>query len=1233
MQNRYNQAAGEFQREFISKLETDKEFIRERDAFLRIQVGEIDLSGTGLLVGSTANMALLSKGKLTPNTMGGGKIGALMKAVEAIVTIKSIASNRQEKKIQQLQLSLAKRIEKILIAQRPDFAALTAEKALGYDIFLSSLRIDPFIGNNQKFLTNLQTQARIVAAQKGSAEVATDLEAIKRKDAIIVSHLKDIALYHKNILKGQQGLHKELAVLDAKQSQKSQEQAEYAAEIKSKLNNIGVVVDEKLNTLLESSQVIRAQLNTACDQMGVLVKDMQAKNEAQAIKEKFAGVADAFGFMGALAQQLGNQDLVRISTIGQAGVTVAAAVHALQGLTTMGPAMLTPWSAICGAALSIFSAFAKAGPDPHQIILDAINGLSELVYTLRKEMHERFDQIVAMLGEHHAQTLVHFTELHRQSHGLQQAIERMRQEMQQAFQATQHNFATITQDLKSIVNTQRTMGRYQSLELIYPIISEVSSQRPLSDERFEHLYHQIHSRAEVDAQKIFLVGQDGIKADVVQAFEQDANYTLCQDFNIVPLYKHALTLGVDLKDEGAPANPTLWAWETLAMMSLMKKRYPQNADALLSIHVSEIADLEKNLHKGQMTQRFLHGLRSEDVVKVLLSNHFHSGEKFKAELNKYIGEQEAMITRDLNAAITSGADCLDLFKPSASTEFYEEKFTVNAKTVAQCFTPTKGKWQPPKCPDKYDTDGPTTEGAIELARLEKLYVDNHISAIAKFKTGYMEQLKPIITAAQNNNLLQNNAFKFMRVYAAPHFHYAFIYPSDPNHPTLPMPINLKPRIPQDKLEAEWLGLGKIHINYAIVANQFVLATAFKWSDRTEEAISTISLPYNPLIYSGKEAIWWYWVGGNIPVTANDYVYSCIHEKTVDTTKYWTYGYLPAAKKVVGKRDSLQRDPNTNLVWDGAIGTGTAVRVVEITETAATKTKIQAQKREYVKKFWTDLATKLKSETTSELANALIEYSYSYYMLQAVLIKSFAQHENIQAPELGYFIPGQAVPPFTPILVRNRSDFCQLLNSFKDNRSLVEYVQHSQEYLVGKVMPCIRHLFSSNEFHTDLLDETIIQLSQLIKWYREHCVADEVNQSQQGVLAEQNSILIETNKQTREQLETIKRLILGIKPLITPHLPEEAKRNIQEMVNREVSRLRIAPSPELQRLLQFDDGNNEEKEREDKEHFLNSTTPAQSRAGNFVENSSASSGGLFSGSRGGVVGAPALKDTQFKSVAP
>lgn len=194
----------------------------------------------------------------------------------------------------------------------------------------------------------------------------------------------------------------------------------------------------------------QAKLNIIIKKLEDVEKQEKLKEKHDEYKRNFAAAKNAFASVEALGQAKGNKTLQVIGSLGGSGLTIAYEYATLTGLfpgtvALTGPCMMFPIAGMALAAFSIFMALTSKskGDDGLQ---KAFQAITDLIITLRKEMHERFDDLDAKLQLIYQNMLQSFE--HLQS-VLQDAIQFQNLNIQEVFKKLSSDLAhlmKITED-------------------------------------------------------------------------------------------------------------------------------------------------------------------------------------------------------------------------------------------------------------------------------------------------------------------------------------------------------------------------------------------------------------------------------------------------------------------------------------------------------------------------------------------------------------------------------------------------------------------------------------------------------------------------------------------------------------------------------------------------------------------------------------------------------------------
>lgn len=122
----------------------------------------------------------------------------------------------------------------------------------------------------------------------------------------------------------------------------------------------------------------------------------------------------------------------------------------------------------------------------------------------------------------------------------------------------------------------------------------------------------------------------------------------------------------------------------------------------------------------------------------------------------------------------------------------------------------------------------------------------------------------------------------------------FIQSEDPSLPILPLPSDILKFLPPKARCLLVLNCGKIKATYNLSdANQFTVNMSLV-INKNLHPILQYTVPFNPRRYQGAEAVWWFWMGGEVPSSNNDNVTLSLNESHGGKrpTVYDTSGTIP-----------------------------------------------------------------------------------------------------------------------------------------------------------------------------------------------------------------------------------------------------------------------------------------------------------------------------------------------------
>lgn len=659
-----------------------------------------------------------------------------------------------------------------------------------------------------------------------------------------------------------------LATIDV--NKKAEEIHEQVEKVQHNLSLLGIMHDahsikseEKLDNLLENTEELDQKLETLIannnevrQQLLIVTENIQQQAEHKRIQENKQGLLDAAGFIGALGQHVGNQDLCRMGTVVHAGVTIATSLAALQG--PMALASLTPVSAIGVAALSLMSAFANKGPNMNQIMLDAIQSLAQQVEKIRQEMHERFDKIDNKLAQIYLRIIDGFCQILQQNKSIMEILIDIQNFLRDFKIEVRDYFSTVNETLRSIEDHQHVTGRQNKIESIYKSIKKADGVHTVDTAKFKNLYNEFHSEiCGLHQSNRLLVGGSANAGHPVKLFELDENNLYAADFNINALYDYL----AKNKQEKRPAlvNPTIWSWQVMGLMELLKRFYKKEEKPVNMITKAELKDLEQVSAIGNQTLNFSHSLRNQKLLQQLLGEHIQAGHILEQELALFVEKEEKAKTKDLNQQLKKTMEyCTGSDSASIFDEFKEQQIPFDTQASDQWFTA--------KNYNSHGLFGKSYEGSLAYGSARN--IQDKIQAYIQTRQLSVDQKKLAITKEAHKKLthFESRFHYFAEPNLGDNYPYSFMLPQNPTHPILPLPKNIFFPIPPTLQMAQWLGLGRVEFQYHIeqVEAKHAVADAKNglkpqnfiiegvWATEKERHILfTFSIDYDPGIYGYK----------------------------------------------------------------------------------------------------------------------------------------------------------------------------------------------------------------------------------------------------------------------------------------------------------------------------------------------------------------------------------------------
>jgi hypothetical protein len=103
----------------------------------------------------------------------------------------------------------------------------------------------------------------------------------------------------------------------------------------------------------------------------------------------------------------------------------------------------------------------------------------------------------------------------------------------------------------------------------------------------------------------------------------------------------------EIKSDASLINPTVFSWQLLGLMQLLKKRYPQTENAANLMAKAEVKILDDLLAVGSRTAASIAMLRDRQLLQKIVANYHAAGTHFLNQLKIYTRQKEGEINQKL----------------------------------------------------------------------------------------------------------------------------------------------------------------------------------------------------------------------------------------------------------------------------------------------------------------------------------------------------------------------------------------------------------------------------------------------------------------------------------------------------------------------------------------------------------------------------------------------------------
>lgn len=525
-------------------------------------------------------------------------------------------------------------------------------------------------------------------------------------------------------------------------------------------------------------------------------------------------------------------------------------------------------------------------PDPATLaILDAIAQLSKQMAEYQEQIMARFDR-TDKFHEITLRTLArNFFSLHQETGDIRQALKNISEQARENFTSLQSNISATHAALErshSAITDNLSALRIEEIDEHIQAADKDAEKKHLADADFAKHTDVLMSKAVTRAAAPHLTGGNVDETNIasIQGSWGNKSNELWQHpifarTNLLSKYlaKHAGTIHTPM------VNPLIWHQCAQTIIKLFDKKlddaaYP--ADPEQQAH--DIAKLQALHAEGEKIIAFIKQCTAKDGPAILLREYQQCHDTLKALIQEQqkayeqerIQELCALHCKDSEAErnyiATMPAECSDCVKVTQKTIQKVQDDIVRAGKVGfsvrgVAFMHDKVK----KC-IAFNGNRPTSE-ITELLAAKATDLPTHqtvkLKAIYKKQTTFLQERDKKLSENLKAQLKLTNLNAWQSVQK--NGISSLIYPADKTYTlVLLMPDTYAKATPIDPsfMQAEQVGLGKLHHRYSITGNQFHVHTYFYENDGTQYLIRDVYQPYTPSkLYNNDENVQHFWYGG------------------------------------------------------------------------------------------------------------------------------------------------------------------------------------------------------------------------------------------------------------------------------------------------------------------------------------------------------------------------------------
>lgn len=552
-----------------------------------------------------------------------------------------------------------------------------------------------------------------------------------------------------------------------------------------------------------------------------------------------------------------NTHALKINTTIQAGCQVASAINVLKNTLSSGP---MPYLMMASAGLALANMFVPSGPNPTQVVLEAIQEVMQQIGQLRQEMHQRFDDIENQLDRIHHTVLHGFSVVNIKLENIIDRLVLIHEKISNVKNDVHETANTHVSYLKSMLNQQKEAKIAAILLKIDTDVQQFLNREHKSKKDFDKIFAVVFSHASKTACFDLLTGADlaDLEPYALSNSLQVFGYRYKGDFFIGLVNelakRHSKVTG--FRSIELLPNPTIYQYVLENINKLLVAYFQANQHEKISD--LRIEKLEQLYHQGMRINAFILSLREPSYLHQLFNHYKNSIAQLALALDGFFLTEQQAYSSSLNQKRKLNRRRL----LEKQYKLFNQQLTFSTSSSLQVYVPSRW-WYADSHHNKNGWGGGYAHGPYSGGAFRSQYV-----------TACQQEMK-------NQAGLYNNIDSLLESETLPLSYYAndkdaidvnlkgFMMPQEGQEgPVLPLPKKFTvTQVPIIYCLSEAYGYGYLQMQYKVdvQTNEFTLSLQFM-ANKTlfgEDKTFTLAerkLTYEGQAYSGHEAIWVYWLG-------------------------------------------------------------------------------------------------------------------------------------------------------------------------------------------------------------------------------------------------------------------------------------------------------------------------------------------------------------------------------------